>query len=139
MAQRQLALALMVAKADGARVRVVSVEAKLPLLAQAETLQHKLQDFVRPLFDARLDVDFEVLTGRPADVLPRYFANMGCDLLVLGSHSKRGVLETPLGNVAASLIRDVNAPVILVRPSLAELKATRALMIPEMPWMLPYF
>ena len=139
VAQRQLALAMMIAKAEGARVRVVSVEAKLPLVPQAEGLREKLQDFVRPLFDAKIDVDFDILTGRPGDVVPQYFVNKGCDLLVLGSHSKRGVLEAGLGNVATSLSKDVTAPIVLVRPSLAEIEATKALMIPEMPWMLPYF
>lgn len=139
VAQRQLALAMTIAKAEGARVCVVSVEAKLPLLPQAESVREKLQAFVQPLLDAKLDVTFDVLEGRPAEAVPPYFEKHRCDLLVLGSHSKRGVLETTLGNVATSLMKDVSAAVILVRPSLAEIEATKALMIPEMPWMLPYF
>jgi nucleotide-binding universal stress UspA family protein len=127
------------AVAERARVRVVTVEADLPLVAHAQTLQQKMQDYVRPLFEEKLEVDFEVLKGRPADVIPIYFKSQGCDLMIMGSHSKRGVVDTVLGNVAGALLRHIEAPVILVRPSSADVEAAKKLMIPEVPWVLPYF
>jgi hypothetical protein len=60
------------------------------------------------------------------------------DLLVMGSHSKRGPIDVGLGSTAAAIGRDLEATVLLVRPTQAEQNRAQELMIPKYPLVFPY-
>jgi nucleotide-binding universal stress UspA family protein len=65
--------------------------------------------------------------GPVADALVRYARLNDVDLIVIASHSRGGLARLALGSVADSLIRNTNAPVLVVRraPSYAEQNRTR--------------
>jgi len=63
---------------------------------------------------------------------------VGADLLIIGSHSKRGPLDVGLGSTAAALEHDLPATVLMLRPQDEEAAQARELMIPRYPIVFPY-
>jgi nucleotide-binding universal stress UspA family protein len=50
-----------------------------------------------------------------ADVIVRQARRFGADLIVLGTHGRRGVRRVVLGSDAEQVVRLAQAPVLLVR------------------------
>ncbi|WP_175949245.1 universal stress protein [Burkholderia vietnamiensis] len=50
-----------------------------------------------------------------SDVLARAAAECDADLIVMGTHGRRGVRRAVLGSVAEALLRDADRPVLVVR------------------------
>ncbi|NNN05758.1 MAG: universal stress protein [Elusimicrobia bacterium] len=53
--------------------------------------------------------------GEPATLIARVARRRGADLVVVGTHGRRGLLRALLGSVAESVIRESPAPVLVVR------------------------
>lgn len=53
--------------------------------------------------------------GRPADVIVEQAATQRCDLIVMGTHGRRGVRRALLGSDAELVLRQSPVPVLLVR------------------------
>ncbi len=53
--------------------------------------------------------------GRVADAIVDEAASAGCDLIVIGTHGRRGVNRALLGSDAESVLRASPVPVLLVR------------------------
>ncbi len=56
------------------------------------------------------------MTGSPGPALRQYVEELGVDLIVMATHGRGGVRRAWLGSVADYLIRNLNIPVLLVRP-----------------------
>jgi nucleotide-binding universal stress UspA family protein len=54
--------------------------------------------------------------GNPRDVIPEVATTLKADLLILGSHSKRGVLDIVLGGTAQQVSKSAPCTVVLVSP-----------------------
>jgi nucleotide-binding universal stress UspA family protein len=63
------------------------------------------------------------MTGSPASALMRYARELGPDLVVMATHGRGGVRRAWLGSVADHLVRNLNVPVLLVRPQEREAAA----------------
>ncbi len=133
---RDLARAL--ALADNAAVSVLSVEAPVELLPDVETMAEKLDRYAEPLLADGIEVEIALRQGRPSHEIAAFVESIGADLLIIGSHSKRGVLDVGLGSTAAALVRDLDATIIMVRPTEEEQHRARELMIPKYPVVFPY-
>ncbi len=138
VALRQRELAMVLARSYGSAIRVLSVNAPVPLLPEVETTEDKLARYVEPLAAEGLDVQSRLLEGTPSRMISEYVGEVGADLLIIGSHSKRGPLDVGLGSTAAAISQDLPAAVILVRPTAAEQERIHALMIPRYPLVFPY-
>ena len=57
----------------------------------------------------------EVAHRRAADLILEEAASAGCDLIVMGTHGRRGLDRLMLGSEAESVIRSTTLPVLLVR------------------------
>ena len=53
--------------------------------------------------------------GQPAEVIAKVAAELACDLIVMGSHSRSGVLGMILGSVANRALHLAHCPVLLVK------------------------
>ena len=62
-----------------------------------------------------IDVQTEVTTGTPSNVILQYADENDIDLLVMGTHGRSGVKRYLLGSVAESVVRRSDPPVITVR------------------------
>ena len=133
---REVAAAL--ARAGDSAVEVVTVEAPGALLPGLETAEEKLGRFVRGLRDQGLEAEGHLLTGRPAERIPPFVVHCGADFLVIGSHSKRNLLDVGIGATANALVRACPCPVVMVWPTREESARARELMIPGYPFIFPY-
>jgi nucleotide-binding universal stress UspA family protein len=85
---------------------------------QPQAYQQRLwEEFLR-LTPAEPGIAMERLLreGDPAEEIIRA-ANLGCDLIVMGTHWRRGLRRWLEGSVAESVIRGVSCPVLVVKPS----------------------
>jgi nucleotide-binding universal stress UspA family protein len=64
--------------------------------------------------EATLDVKSDVRTGIPADVLLAAAAELGADLIIVGSHGRQGVERLLLGSVAEKISRKAECSVLTV-------------------------
>ncbi|MCA6216383.1 universal stress protein [Ideonella sp. B7] len=60
-------------------------------------------------------VEREVIGGRVADVVVEEAGKAGCDLIVMGTHGRRGLSRLTLGSDAELVVRHAPVPVLLVR------------------------
>jgi nucleotide-binding universal stress UspA family protein len=58
--------------------------------------------------------DLVVAEGEPAEVIEHTAAQRNCDLIVIGTHGRRGVRRVFLGSVAEAVIRSSTLPVLAV-------------------------
>jgi nucleotide-binding universal stress UspA family protein len=133
---RDVAAAL--ARAAGSSIEVVTVEAPASLLPDVESTEEKLNRFVRTLREQGLEAEGHLLGGKPSERIPPFVVRSGADYLVIGSHSKRNLLDVGIGSTASALVRQCPCPVIMVWPIQEENARTRELMIPDYPFVFPY-
>ncbi|MCW5806851.1 MAG: universal stress protein [Deltaproteobacteria bacterium] len=57
-----------------------------------------------------------VEVGDPRDLIDRIAGEIGADLIVMGTHGRRGLRHLLLGSVAESVVRTAPCPVLTVRP-----------------------
>ncbi len=138
IAARLRDLAGVLAVADNASVTVVTVEAPVELLPDVESTEEKLERLAAPLRKLGLMVNTNKLEGRPSEEIVGLVKTIEADLLIIGSHSKRGVLDVGLGSTAAAVMRDLDVTVLMVKPTAAEQEKAKELIIPRYPVVFPY-
>lgn len=131
-------LAALVALASDAPLHLLSVDAPVELMPGVETTSDKLVRLAEPLRETGIEVMTELREGRPSRVISTFVAEIGADLLVMGTHSKRGPIDVGLGSTASKVDRELAATVLLVRPTPVEQEAALELMIPKYPLVFPY-
>ena len=70
--------------------------------------------------EAGLDCESAVLeasTGSVADIIVEQVAGRDCDLVVMGTHGRRGMKRLALGSDAELVVRHSPVPVLLVKPA----------------------
>ncbi len=66
-----------------------------------------------------------------AEAVVETAASAGCDLIVMGTHGRRGLKHLLLGSVAGQVVRSAPAPVLTVRPDATVPTAIRRLLVPH--------
>jgi nucleotide-binding universal stress UspA family protein len=66
----------------------------------------------------------ECVGGRAADIIVERAKAWRADLIVLGTHGRRGVRRLVMGSDAEEVVRLAPVPVLLVRPSATEARTT---------------
>jgi nucleotide-binding universal stress UspA family protein len=56
-----------------------------------------------------------VLDGHPAEELDKYAGSHDIDLVVIGSHGRKGLDRLLIGSVADKVVRGAKVPVLIVR------------------------
>ncbi len=59
---------------------------------------------------------FHIRIGEPADALHQVAVDVDADLIVVGTHARRGIEKVLLGSVAHSLVQMACVPVLVARP-----------------------
>jgi nucleotide-binding universal stress UspA family protein len=123
--------AIRLAKDQGAALRVVHVVDKMAIIGVAEAGMNprpvlaKLARSGRAVLDAArrsaraagVDAEtvlFEPLTKRVADEVLREAKKWRADLIVMGTHGRRGLRRMVLGSDAEEVVRRAGMPVLLV-------------------------
>ena len=128
-----LAEALKLAKVLGSRLRLLHVVDEMPFVMSAEGYSAMSGDVLgllreageKILQEARqrvelngIEVDirlFDSLEGRLCDRVVEQVKEWDADLVVLGTHGRRGVRRILLGSDAEEVVRTATVPVLLVR------------------------
>jgi nucleotide-binding universal stress UspA family protein len=58
----------------------------------------------------------ELRTGEPREVIESMVRETRADLIVMGTHGRRGFKDALLGSVAGTIVRTASCPVLTVRP-----------------------
>ncbi|RLE32964.1 MAG: hypothetical protein DRJ61_08315 [Acidobacteria bacterium] len=138
VALQQRAVARAIAIVNEATLTVVSVNTPVDLLPHLATTEEKIQRFVEPLTADGLSVNTILRTGKPSAEILKVIEEIEADVLIMGSHSKSGPLDIGLGSTVRALPQDLDVPLILIRPTAAEVEQARELIIPSYPVVFPY-
>jgi nucleotide-binding universal stress UspA family protein len=58
----------------------------------------------------------KVVMGNPADEILKYAEDQGIDLVIMGTHGRKGLERTFMGSVADHVIKHAAVPVLTVNP-----------------------
>jgi len=121
--------ALELARAFGAQLHILHVQILLddPHLDQEQLTQlqrlletaegHKKRALEAPAETREVEVHTHLVRGlSAAEVISETCAELDCDLIVMGTHGRRGLGHLFLGSVTESVVRTAPAPVLTVRP-----------------------
>ena len=126
--------AVKLAKLTGARVRLIHVINELAIttgfeIYTADVIELLKQTGSQILAEAEARVDaagvdvvtqlFENFGGRVCDIVADDARGWQADLIVLGSHGRRGVGRMLIGSDAEQIVRSAPVPVLLVRTRIA--------------------
>ena len=133
-----LAEAIKLARLTGARVRVLHVVDETAFLLSGDSFAPMSGDVFTLLKEAgqavletaRVTVDaagipvdtalFDSLSSRLCDRVAEQVKKWGADVIVLGTHGRRGVGRMLLGSDAEQIVRTATVPVLLVRGAAPE-------------------
>ncbi len=91
------------------------------MLRRTDTLMaEKMDAYMEPLKAEGLEVTPLLRAGDPRDVIVQVATSIKADLLILGSHSKRGLLDIVLGGTAQQVSKSAPCLVVLVSPKKEE-------------------
>lgn len=80
------------------------------------SVTEKMSEYVAPLVAQGLAVSTILRVGNPRQVIVDVAKEVGADLIVIGSHSKRGLLDIALGDTASHVSRHAPCTVVMVSP-----------------------
>jgi nucleotide-binding universal stress UspA family protein len=129
-ADRAEKLAFILARRLRAELHVIHVRVIFEEPHMAEDQQLALDRLLSSTEDATLEAldrgrpsepEFSVTTHlikgiSAAEAITETAADLGCDLIVMGTHGRRGIKHLLLGSVAENVVRSVKIPVLTVRP-----------------------
>jgi nucleotide-binding universal stress UspA family protein len=78
-----------------------------------EELLAKLDAIVLP--DSHIPVERRLLAGDPADAIIRLAETENVDMIVMGTHGRRGLTRLLMGSVAEAVVRAAPCPVLTVK------------------------
>ncbi len=79
-------------------------------------MDRRLSEFIEPLKTDGIEVKTYLRVGNPREVIPQLALTLMADLLVIGSHSKRGLFDVALGGTARQLTSHAPCTVVMVSP-----------------------
>lgn len=114
------------AKQCGSKVTVITVSQPYPLQSAATTdswaqaQKTHADEALVAVWDAAKAADVEVAARQatdnsPAEAIVEAAESLGCDLIVMASHGRRGVSRLLLGSQTAEVVSHSPVPVLVVR------------------------
>jgi len=130
--RRGLKEAVRLAKDQGAKLRLVHVVDEQPVLSVMETgvdvddlckslvksghalVERARREAQKQGVDAGTAI-YESVSGPPAEQILREARKWKADLIVMGTHGRRGLRRVVMGSDAEQVVREATVPVMLVR------------------------
>jgi nucleotide-binding universal stress UspA family protein len=79
-------------------------------------MERQMKDFIAPLREAGMEVKEHLRVGNPREVIVETARNVMADVLLIGSHSKRGIIDIVLGGTAHHISHAAPCTVLMVSP-----------------------
>ncbi|MGQ9669757.1 MAG: universal stress protein [Desulfosoma sp.] len=89
---------------------ITTIQAEL-----AKGARKKLDEFLREHFQD-LPVEGQVVSGDPAEEILKFAATHGMNLIVMGTHGRKGLERIMFGSVAERVVKGARVPVLTVNP-----------------------
>lgn len=109
---------------EGSEFRIVTVEE--PWLIKPTNVIHNIDSAEQVLASAGLKATTAVLSGKPKEVILEEAKKWNADLIVVGSHGRRGFKRFLLGSVSEAVAMKAHCSVVVVRGPAASRKARTA-------------
>jgi nucleotide-binding universal stress UspA family protein len=74
-----------------------------------------MDKFVEEKF-AGLDVDTTIAVGNVAEEIIKHAEKSGTDMIIIGTHGRKGLEKIMFGSVAAGVVKGAHCPVLTVNP-----------------------
>lgn len=81
-----------------------------------EGARKKMDEFVQAQFASVDKVTSEVILGDPADTIISYIEQHQVDMIVMGTHGRKGLDRVIFGSVAERVIKTSPVPVLVINP-----------------------
>lgn len=81
-----------------------------------DLMERQMRDFISPLKDTGIEVNTLLRVGNPREVIVEAARSVMADLLIIGSHSKRGIIDISLGGTARHITQAAPCTVLMVSP-----------------------
>ena len=78
--------------------------------------QKKLKEYVEDFFSEYPKVKTIVMQGDPAEEILKYIASEKVDLVIMGTHGRKGLDRILFGSVANQVVQNSPAPVLTINP-----------------------
>jgi nucleotide-binding universal stress UspA family protein len=85
-----------------------------------EGAEKRLYEFAEEHFKGIDGVKVKVAAGDPSDEILGYIGAMGIDLVIMGTHGRRGLDKIMFGSVAERVVKSSPVPVMVVNPFTAK-------------------
>lgn len=85
-----------------------------------EGAEKRLYEFAEEHFKGVDGVKVKVAAGDPSDEILSYIGEMGIDLVIMGTHGRRGLDKIMFGSVAERVVKSSPVPVMVVNPFTAQ-------------------
>ncbi|WP_243544898.1 universal stress protein [Pseudodesulfovibrio tunisiensis] len=122
--------ASMLAKCSGAKVLCLYVAPSLSQYVGFHVPPSSIENFVGEIVAGAEDtmsafvkenfkdpaVEGKVVTGYPAEEVLAISEAEGCDLIVMGTHGRKGIDRILFGSVAEKVVKSSRCPVLTIRP-----------------------
>jgi nucleotide-binding universal stress UspA family protein len=81
-----------------------------------DLMEQRMRDFIGPIRDAGIEVKPLLRVGNPREVIVETARSVTADVLIIGSHSKRGIIDIALGGTARQITHATPCTVLMVSP-----------------------
>lgn len=85
--------------------------------AREKIVERQLAEIASANRRAPAVIETQLLQGLMPETLVEFLSKSGADLLIVGSHGRRGVAHLFLGSIAEQLMRTAPCPVLVVKPN----------------------
>jgi nucleotide-binding universal stress UspA family protein len=92
------------------RLNLDAEREKLATMVSSELARYRKEEG-----EADVELAYHVLAGPPAQEITRVAAKVKADLVIVGTHGRRGVERLVLGSVAEEVLRIAQCPVLVMR------------------------
>ncbi len=76
----------------------------------------RLDEFVKEFPTDSIDCRTKVIAGEPGEQIIKHIKTEGIDLVIMGSHGRKGLDRILFGSVAEHVVKMSTAPVLIVNP-----------------------
>ena len=83
--------------------------------SESSTWTKRLEELISSYQYTHVPMEFRLRGGLPSDSILDCAQTLSCNLIVMGTHGRRGISHTISGSVAESVLRKSHCPVIAVR------------------------
>lgn len=85
-----------------------------------EGARKKMEEFTRTHFERLPQVRSEVLLGDPSDAILTYIEEHHMEMVIMGTHGRKGLDRVLFGSVAERVVKNSRVPVLVINPYKAD-------------------